>query len=132
MSAQRCAQTRPNGEPCRGFAIAGSRYCFAHDPAQAAKRDDARRRGGEAGKPPPLPESTIPLRTMGDVLALLETTVNDLRAGRVDTKTANGIGYLANVAVKVIQQTDIEARLEALESVLDADRASALNRRRAA
>ena len=69
---------------------------------------------------------------MGDVLALLETTVNDLRAGRVDTKTANGIGYLANVAVKVIQQTDIEARLEALESVLDADRASALSRRRAA
>ena len=132
MSAQRCACTRANGEPCRGYAVTGSRYCFAHDPAQAAKRTDARRRGGSAGMVEPLPESSLSIRNMGDVLELIETTINDVRAGRVDTKTANAVGYLANIAVKVIQQTDIEARLEALESVLEPERARFLPNRRSA
>jgi hypothetical protein len=132
MSAPRCAAHRPNGAPCQGFAISGSRFCFAHDPTQTEKRAAARRRGGEAGNPPPLPESNLALRTMSDVLALIETTVNDLRAGRVDVKVANAIGYLANVAVKVIQQSDLEARLAALESVLDPDRPSVAARRRVA
>jgi len=69
---------------------------------------------------------------MSDVLELIETTINDVRAGRIDVKIANAVGYLANVSVKVIQQTDLEARLEALESVLEPERASTVNRRRAA
>lgn len=132
MSAQQCAHTKPNGEPCRGYAITGSRFCFAHDPAQAEKRTDARRRGGSAGMPEPLPESELTIRSMSDVLELIETTINDVRAGRVDTKTANTVGYLANVAVKVIQQTDLEARLEALESVLEPERSRFVTSRRSA
>lgn len=122
MSAPRCAYTKADKKSCGGYAVSDSRYCFAHDPAQAEKRSEARRRGGEAGKIDPLPESTLTVRTMGDVLGLIETTINDVRAGRVDVKVANAIGYLANVSVKVIQQTDIEARLEVLESVLEPDR----------
>ncbi len=36
------------GQPCRGYAIEGSRYCFAHDPAKAAERAQARIKGGKA------------------------------------------------------------------------------------
>jgi hypothetical protein len=132
MTAQRCEHVRRNGEPCRGYAVTGSRFCFAHDPVQAPKRDEARRRGGEAGKIEPLSESSLIVRSMGDVLELIERTINDVRAGRVDVRVANAVGYLANVSVKVIQQTDIEARLEALESVLEPDRASAVSARRRA
>ena len=132
MSGLQCAHVRTNGEQCRGYAVTGSRFCFAHDPAQADKRDDARRRGGEAGKVEPLPESMLTVRTMADVLELIETTINDVRAGRVDVKVANAVGYLANVSVKVIQQTDIEARLEALESVLEPERARLVSGRRSA
>lgn len=132
MAGLQCAHVRTNGERCRGYAVTGSRFCFAHDPAQADKRDDARRRGGEAGKVEPLPESTLTVRTMADVLELIETTINDVRAGRVDVKVANAVGYLANVSVKVIQQTDIESRLEALESVLEPERARLVSGRRSA
>jgi len=132
MAGQRCAQTRANGERCGGFAVIGSAYCFAHDPAQAEKRDDARRRGGEAGRIEPLGESSISLRSLGDVLGLVELTINDVRAGRVDVKVANAVGYLANVAMKAIEGSDLEARLEAIESVLEPDRARAVGRRRAA
>ena len=130
MAGEQCAHIRTTGERCRGYAVTSSRFCFAHDPAQALKRDDARRRGGGAGKIGPLSESSLIVRSMGDVLELIETTINDVRAGRVDVRVANAVGYLANVSVKVIQQADIEARLEALESVLEPDRASAVLARR--
>ena len=132
MAGQPCAHVRANGERCRGYAVIGGRFCFAHDPALADKRADDRRRGGEAGKVAPLADSAFAVRSLGDVLALIETTINDVRAGRVDVKVANAVGYLANVAVKVMQQTDIEARLDALESVLEADRIGAVALRRRA
>ncbi len=132
MAGRPCEHVRTTGERCRGYAVAGSPFCFAHDPAQAPKRDDARRRGGEAGKIDPLPASTLSVRSLADVLELIETTINDVRAGRVDVRVANAVGYLANVSVKVIQQADIEARLEALESVLEPERASTITSRRRA
>lgn len=128
--AEHCSHIKSDKTRCRGFAISGSKYCFAHDPAQAEKRKEARRRGGSAGTIEPLPESSLAVRNLGDVLELIETTINDVRAGRVDVKTANAVGYLANVSLKVIQQTDIEARLEALESVLEPERARLVSNRR--
>ena len=130
--ATRCAHIKANKESCGGFAVAGSKYCFAHDPAQASKRRAAQRKGGEAGRVATLPESSLSVRNMSDVLELMETTINDVRSGRLDVRVANAIGYLANVSVKVIQQTDIEARLEALESVLEPEQATMVQRRRAA
>lgn len=130
--ATQCAHIKPTKEQCRGYAVSGSKYCFAHDPAQASKRKAAQRKGGEAGRVATLPESSLSVRNMSDVLELMELTINDVRAGRLDVKVANAIGYLANVSVKVIQQTDIEARLEALESVLEPERAAYVQRRRAA
>jgi len=132
MGGQRCAHAHPSGKSCGGFAVAGSRFCFAHDPTQAAKRDAARRRGGQAGRVVTLAESSIPVRSLGDVLALVEATINDVRAGRVDVRVANAVGYLANVAMKAIEQSDLEAHLEALESVLEPERRRAVSLRREA
>jgi len=132
MAGPRCAQVRPNGDPCGGFAINGGRYCFAHDPAQTDKRDAARRRGGQAGRVAVLPASDVQVRTLGDVVTLVEATINDVRTGRVDVRVANAVGYLANVAIRALEQADLEARLEALESVLTPERqqAAAWRRRR--
>lgn len=130
--ATKCAHIKANTERCGGYAVTGSTYCFAHDPAQATKRQDAQRKGGEAGRVATLPESTLSVGKMSDVLELMETTINDVRAGRLDVRAANAIGYLANVSVKVIQQTDIVARLEALESVREPEYATMVQRRRAA
>ncbi len=130
--ATQCTYIKPNKEKCRGYAVSGSKYCFAHDPTQEKKRKAAQRKGGEAGRVATLPESSLSVRNMSDVLGLMEMTINDVRAGRLDVKVANAIGYLANVSVKVIQQTDIEARLEALESVLEPERAAMIQRRRVA
>ena len=126
MAGRRCAGIRGSGGQCEGYAITGSSHCFAHDPGQAAQRDEARRRGGQAGRGATLPASDVPVRSLVDVVALVEETINDVRTGRVDVRVANAVGYLANVAAKAIQQGELELRLVALEAVLEP------NRRRAA
>ena len=130
MAGARCAQIHQSGKRCGGYAIAGSAYCFAHAPEQAAKRDAARRRGGQAGRMATVPASAVAVRSLGDVVGLVEATINDVRAGRVDVRIANAVGYLANVAIKAIERSDTEQRLEALEAVLDPDRARAVARHR--
>ena len=132
MAAERCTFVHPSGRRCGGYPIAGSAFCFAHDPAQAAKRDDARRRGGQAGRGATVPDSDVPIRSLGDVLTLVELTINDVRAGRVDVRVANAVGVLANVAARVLQQADLEARLAALEAVLEPERRRAVAGRRRA
>ena len=128
--AARCAHTHPSGKPCGGYAIAGSPYCFAHAPEQRDKRDAARRRGGQAGRVATLAESSVTVRSLGDVVALVEATINDVRAGRVDVRIANSVAVLAGVAIRAIERSDLDARLEALEAVLDPERRHAVAHRR--
>lgn len=130
MAGQRCSNVHSSGKACGGFAVAGSAYCFAHDPASAEQRHAARRRGGRAGRGATVPESDVPVRSLADVVALVETTINDVRAGRVDVKIANAIGVLANVGIRAIERSDLEARLDALESVLEPERRHAIAYRR--
>jgi hypothetical protein len=58
------------------------------------------------------------LRSVADVTDLLAETINQLRDGRIDSRTANTVGYLATALLKALQQGDIEARLRAIEAVL--------------
>jgi len=122
MSGRPCAHAHASGKPCGGFAVSCSEHCFAHDPARAAERDAARRRGGRAGRAATLPDSDVAVRSLADVVALVEATLNDVRAGRLDVKVANAVGYLANVAIRAIQQSELEAHLTALEAVLEPER----------
>ncbi len=51
-------------------------------------------------------------------MGLLGDTINRVRVGAVDPRVGNCIGYLAGVAMKAMEQGDIEARLAALESAV--------------
>jgi hypothetical protein len=79
-----------------------------------------------------LPRSAATVRSLSDVVTLVEETINDVRCGRVDVRVANAVGYLANVALKAIAQSDLETRLEALEAVLEPERRRAVSQRRGA
>ena len=132
MAGRRCAHVHPSGKPCGGFAVAGSAACFAHAPEQAAKRDEARRRGGRAGRGATLAESNVAIRSLSDIVGLVEATINDVRAGRVDVRIANSVAVLSNVAIRAIERSDLEQRLTALEAVLDPERRHAVAHRRRA
>jgi hypothetical protein len=59
------------------------------------------------------------LKSVRDVTELLAETINHLRAGKLDPRVANAVGYLATAMLKALQEGDIEARLRAIEQVLE-------------
>ncbi len=132
MASARCSHAHADGRPCGGYAVAGSRFCFTHEPDLASDRDEARRRGGQAGRVATLPESDVRVRSLSDVLVLVEETINDVRTGRVDVRVANAVGYLANIGIRAIEQGDLADRLEALEAVLAPERQRRVAARRSA
>ena len=130
MAARHCTHIRKDGQPCQGFATTESMYCFMHDPAQAAKRAEARRQGGKAGRVTILPDSELSVRTPEDIVNLLELTINDVRSGRVDVKIANAVANLINIASRAIEQATMATYLEAIEGVLEPGRRRVLGTRK--
>jgi len=78
---------------------------------------EARSRGGSTHKATVLPESTpdVSLRSVSDVVALVEATANQVRTGRLAPNVANCVGILCQVALKAIEGDALERRIAALE-----------------
>ena len=109
------------GKRCRAFALRGSDppRCIRHseDPEVIRRREESDRKGGAVTAVRTLPATTLPPRlyTAGDVRDLLAETIQQVRTGAIDTRTANAVGYLASVLLRAVEGHDLEARLEALE-----------------
>ena len=118
-----CQATRKDGQPCTVRAVAGSVWCFAHDPTRAAQRDEARRRGGRGKGRTARAEKLVP-STLRPVLALLLDAFGETHRGELDPKVAGALAALAGAVVRVYQAGQVEDRLSELEAQIDA-----LNRR---
>jgi hypothetical protein len=87
------------------------------------QRDRARlRRAGRADVPAKLAlPDPIRIQTAKDVLGLLAEQINLLRTdvGLGTVERARALGALAGVALRAVETADLEARLAALENVLN-------------
>jgi hypothetical protein len=119
-SNQPCEGVKAGGGRCSSRRIAGSSYCFFHDPDMEAERKAAQSAGGQKNRMAVLPSSTpdAELRNAEDASKVLAETINQVRRGEIDPKIANSVGYLIGLFVKVKQDVDVERRLAALESAL--------------
>ena len=57
----------------------------------------------------------IYVQSVGDVKRLMNNVINELRNGEIDSKSANAIGYLANIILKTIEVEDVERRILELD-----------------
>ena len=123
MTAKRCRAVNQDGTPCQAYALAGSDYCFQHDPARAAERRDARSKGGRArhGRHigPVGQAEPVALETMGDVAGLIRCTIYDTLQLENSLQRARTIGYLANLFLKALDMANLEERIAAIEYVLE-------------
>ena len=112
-----CRHKRSDGEKCRANATARSGFCFFHDPDRAADRLEAQRAGGLRNKASSLSANTPDrdLKNAGDVIALLGTTINQVRRGQVDPRVANSVGYLSGILLKALEVGALERRVSDLE-----------------
>jgi predicted RNA-binding protein with EMAP domain len=112
-----CQWVKLDGGKCQVRKIAGSSYCFFHDPEKTAEREAAQRTEALKNQVAVLPSSAPDARLLDarDVVKLIAETINHVRRGEVDPKVANSVGYLAGRLMKALHASEIEKRLAALE-----------------
>jgi hypothetical protein len=114
----RCEARTKAGGPCRAPAVEGN-LCFCH--AHPERLAELGRQGGRKNRRWKVDEGDLPhrpLKSVGQVSELLEETINRVRQGPFDLRTANAIGFLAGILLKAIESGRIEDRLAHLEAVL--------------
>jgi hypothetical protein len=124
MSANgQCEHIKPDGRRCQARAVAGSRWCFFHDPAKAEARKNASRSGGKRSHRPaatlPAGAADAPLKTVGDVVNLLAETISQVRKGAIDTRIANAVGYLGSVLLRALEGDELARQVEELRRQVD-------------
>jgi hypothetical protein len=121
-----CIATKADGTPCQASPTQGSEYCFFHDPSKATARKAAQHTGGRAARAKMRGDiADAPLGSAKDAAAFLALIINQLRRGEIDSRTANGIGYLTGMLLKAIEAGDVSERLDRLEAVVTPFRGSA-------
>lgn len=113
-----CEAITASGTQCRAAAMAGSKYCFMHDPAQAAARAAARSRGGKARHGRKLAGNgpAVTLATVGDVVSVLEDELSSLLTLEVSVSRARAVAYLGSVAARALEVSVFEPLLAEIEA----------------
>ena len=116
-----CKASRKDGQACCAYSLLDSEFCFAHCPDRAAERKAARSAGGRARHGRSFGavatgDQGVKLGSVGDVVQLLETAVRDVLTLENSIGRARCVGYLAGIAVKALEVSDLEDRIASLEA----------------
>ena len=115
-----CKAMCKSGAACRMPCVSGSEYCFTHDPALAARRKEACSRGGRARhgrKLGPLAEGEyVTINDLGDVVRIVERELNEVLHLDRSISRARAVGYLCGIVSGIYKDSELEARLAALEA----------------
>lgn len=105
-------------ERCKGFALE-SGLCFSHDPASKEAKMDAVLKGGLAFKKIRLDLPAVPIKTVEDVVIVLEETINAVRTGELPVSNpANTIGFLCSHILKAIEISSVGPKLEVIDRMI--------------
>jgi len=112
-----CQATNRFGGSCGSNAMEDSIYCFSHDPAHAVRRQEARQKGGFLRKTPKakVERDNCRLRSVEDVLNLLEETLADTTLQENSTSRTKALVSIALAALKALEIGELEKRLKELE-----------------
>jgi hypothetical protein len=101
----RCCHKTKDGSDCKATPQTGKQYCFFHneDPEAQQKRAEARRTGGairQAQAASQRPHFSVKTpQNPSEVIALVGELMDRVGQGSLDTRTANCIGHMSNIAL---------------------------------
>lgn len=110
-----CSAKTKRGRPCRAAVVYGTRFCALHgDPTRAAELG---RIGGRKNRHYVDTEEVkiAPPSTPEDVKNLLAQALVDVRAKRLDPRTASALTYMCSALLKAVESTDLQRRIARLE-----------------
>ena len=119
--ASRCAGIQRDGRQCGAHPIRGEAYCLWHSPDHEEEAKEARRLGGLRRKR----EKTVAgayevngLATVEDIRRLLEIATLDALGLDNSLARARVLITAAGAAAKLLEVGELQARVQALESLL--------------
>jgi hypothetical protein len=116
----RCSFIKPDETQCNANAMSGAEYCYMHNPAiSEEEKREAKQRGGQARAltiTNPLP--VLPINEPNDAVLLIADTINRVRAGELDIRTANCLGFLTDKLLRAFEVAKLNDRVEIIERVI--------------
>lgn len=107
------------GVPCQAFALENT-LCYMHDPGRATERTEARARGGHvSSKLRLLRGKQARLDTPAQLITFVAGVVHSVVTGEMMPDTARAALYGVSIARQLIESSDMENRLRALEEHSD-------------
>jgi len=113
---RRCEATTRSGQPCQGWAMKGSVFCFQHNPDVMAERTAARSRGGKARHGRVIGSAAgWGVNVDLNARVMLQEAQNVAMGLEASVSKARVLGYLAGQTVRVREFEEIEQRVSLLE-----------------
>jgi len=116
----KCEFIKPDGTKCEAYAIKGSEFCYFHNPdISDEEKKEAQSNGGKTKAltlKEPLPE--LVLAEPADTVLLIADTISRVRAGKLDIRTANCLGFLSDKLLKAFEVSQLNSRVEIIERVI--------------
>lgn len=113
----KCQFIKTDNTECKANAMKDAEFCYLHNPKiDEEEKHSFQSKGGKANRHTlQVPLEPMKVKNPSDVVVLLEDTINKVRAGELDLRTANCIGYLSGHITKALEIADIEKRVEMIE-----------------
>nr|HPL56542.1 hypothetical protein [bacterium] len=111
---------KPDGTQCNANAMSGLDYCYTHNPdISNDEKREARQRGGQ-NRAVAISEPLPPLAIVepNDAVLLIVDTINRVRAGELDIRVANCLGFLTDKLLKAFEVSKLNDRVEIIERVI--------------
>ena len=116
-----CTAIKSDGQPCRAAPLRDAAYCFLHAPDRAEDAAKAQHAGGIRRRR----EGTLGvvydlqgLETVAGIRRVLEIALGDALSFDPGVERSRILVAVANSAMKLLDPTDVAARLEALEGMV--------------
>jgi len=116
----KCVAKKQEGLSCEANAMLDDEFCYFHSQKISdSDRLSAQSRGGKANLVKvEHPLQPITIKKVGDVVVLLEETINLVRSGSLDIKAANCIGVLSGHILKALEVDTVASRVEIIERAI--------------
>ena len=113
-----CQFFKNDGSRCLAAALKDGGFCFVHEPQNQEAHHEASVKGGSMPKKNGLDLPPLSIQNAQEIVVLLEDIINGVRAGEIPVNIGNCVGYLANVTLKALEVSDLEKRVEAIETLI--------------
>ena len=116
----KCEFIKPDGQNCEAYAVKGTSFCYFHNPDISDEEKKEAQTNGGANRALTLKEA-LPELALGkpsDAVLLIADTISRVRAGTLDIRTANCLGFLSDKLLKAFEVSQLNDRVEVIERVI--------------